>query len=666
MATNVMDLREKRAVRPFAEAGTSGIEAWSGFIEKAYTSELYWPTCYPLFNRIRRSDPEIGGIVRPAYTTLVNDVHLDVDLPPDPSDDDKRFQEFVREVLEDIDGGQGQLLSTIAGYTPFLGWQWFDAPLARRIKGWKAPGDTSGWRSNYDDGLIGIRGFYHRDHSSFEKWEMSDKTGRITGMWQVDHPNDRALLPLDHALHLTFGDPTSPEGLSPLEAVWRLERIKYGLEVVQGIGYEHTAGYATFKVFQSLDPDSKALINRAARALLSAQEGNYITEIAEKFEARIIDTPFGAAPAILEAIRYYGILKLQVYNMQWVTMASTSGSGAFSAVQDSSSMFISSFNAMMSGFADQMDRQIGERLLRVNASAFPNITRRPRIITTSIEKTIPLGELAAFMRDIAAVIPLGDEDIIAVRRKSGFLPESLPEVEEAGVAVEEPEEVGEDELNDEEVAANDLAELAEAENLFTAKAKQVASDFADSASEDLRELYNAWLQETQTKLENEENEDRHDAIIAASLTILLARVKRLLNRIASLMGKTLDMDEDQQAAIDGVAAETLAYFEDNTLPRLRREMANADSKGFAAKFAGKGRDIALAGGVLWAGYIAAKLVGTSPTTMARWDGPNDAETCAPCAEQMRLGERPLRDIPLPGIGVCQGMSNCRHDIVLVR
>lgn len=653
------------AISKFNEIGTAGMQAWSGFVEKAYVADLYWPHCYPLYNRIWRSDPEIGGIVRPALATLASDVSLSVELPDMPSDDDKKFQEFVHQVLDDLDGGQGSLLATIASYAPFFGWQWFETPLSRRKKGWSAPKDTSGWRSTYDDGLIGIRGFYHRDHSSFEKWNMDDRTGRVRGMWQNDPPSSRVMIPLDRSLHLTFGDPTSPEGLSPLEAVWRLERIKYGLEVIQGIGYEHTAGYASFKLNGQPNSDTLSLINSTARALLSAQEGNYITEVSDTFEVRIIDSAFQAAPAILEAIRYYGLLKLQMYNMQWVAMASTTNSGSFSAVQDSSSMFVSSFNAMMSGFAAQIDQQIGKRLLELNRDAFPNITRRPRIVATPIEKTIPLNELSSFIRDTAGFLPLGDDDIIAIRRKSGFLPETLPDVNNDPMVEEEETAVVEDELADnrQEEERGNLAELADTDDLFTDRAKQIANDFADAANEDMKEIYEQWVQETAAKLQAAD-EDERDEILAAALLILIERVTRMLARISGLMANTLDLDEEQRAALDGVTAETIAYFEENTIPRLRKKGVDAEDD-FEDNMTGEGRNIALIGGVLWAAYVAAKLAGQPATQMARWDGPDDSSTCAPCSEQMRLGERPLSQIPLPGIGVCLGLSNCRHDIILV-
>lgn len=651
------------ATNLYQEAGSSGLEAWHGFVQQAYEANLYWPTCYPVYNRIRRSDPEIGGIVRPSFTSLASDVKLEVALPKDASEDDKRFGEFVEQVLEDIDGGQGRLLETIVSYAPFMGWQWFDAPLAMRKKGWRAPKDTSGWTSNYNDGLIGLRGLYHRDHSSFERWEMDDKTGRVSGMWQVDYPNPRIMLPLDRSLHITFGDPTNPEGLSPLEAVWRLERIKYGLEVVQGIGYEHTAGYVSFKIHQSLSTEAKAMVAKAARALMSAQQGNYITEIAETFEASIIDTPFQSAAAILEAIRYYGILKLQVYNMQWVAMATTSGSGAYSAVQDSSSMFVGSFNAMMAGFAAQIDQQVGQRLLKLNAAAFPGITQRPRIVATPIEKAIPLTELASFVNGMMGVLNFGDDDRIAIRRKSGFLPETPPEE----TAVNEPAEPPTPPPANEE-AANEMAELAQPD-LFGSDAKELAARFADRTEDEIAALYKEWLTETEAEMSgaNDENERRELAI--AAVLLLSGRVRALLlQRMAELSGRLM-LNEVQLKALQKTINDTVLYFDQVSMPQLRYDLLSyeptTEALSLFDKFRRKARDYSLLGGVLWSGYVAAKLSTEPQTAMGQWDGPNDEGTCAPCRMQMWLGVRPLAEIPLPGIGVCLGLSGCRHDIVVV-
>jgi hypothetical protein len=167
------------------------------------------------------------------------------------------------------------------------------------------------------------------------------------------------------------------------------------------------------------------MVNAAARAIMTAQEGNYLA-LPKGVTAEIIDVPFSAAAAILESIRYFGQLKLMVCNMQWMAMSGVSGTGSYAAMNDSSSMAVMTYNAMRDGFAAQFDAQVGKRLFQWNS--FPGMTRRPRAVIPHIEKVISLNELGSILAPLAATMPLGDEDYIAIRRRTGFLPETLPEV----------------------------------------------------------------------------------------------------------------------------------------------------------------------------------------------------------------------------------------------
>ena len=123
-------------------------------------------------------------------------------------------------------------------------------PGLRRSE-WRPP-QQDPWRSNYNYGLIGTRRLAYRSHSSFKQWDMDDETGRVHGMIQQDFPNPDVPIPLDRAVLVTFGDPNNPEGVALLETIWRLERLKYGLEVIQGIGYEHAAGFLNVNTEQQL------------------------------------------------------------------------------------------------------------------------------------------------------------------------------------------------------------------------------------------------------------------------------------------------------------------------------------------------------------------------------------------------------------------------------
>jgi len=427
----------------YSEIGTGGLDTMAGYIYEAYNADLYWPTCYTLFNRIRRSDPEIS-IVRTLYNAMAHDVSFEWEMPEDPTPEDERINEYLNTLFDDIEDGQRRFIGTLVSHVPFMGFGWWEAVPGLRRPGWRG---GSGWESQHDDGLVGFRKLAWRDHSSFESWDMDEETGELYGFNQHDPPNDRVTIPLDRSIHVKFGDLDNPEGLSPLEAVWRLERIKYALEVVQGIGYEHSAGHVKFMAMEELDATAKATIRQAARAILTAQEGNYITEIDGKFTADIIDVNFSAAPAILEAIRYYGLLKLQVYNMQWIAIASTSGTGAYSAMQDSSTMMLSTWNAMMSGFADQIGRQLWQQASAYNPALFARASTKQRLQATPIEKEIALTEMAQLLPVLFQTLPMDDDDLIAIRRKLGFLPETLPEIEDATEPqdVTAPDEEPEDE-----------------------------------------------------------------------------------------------------------------------------------------------------------------------------------------------------------------------------
>jgi len=416
----------------FKETGDNGIESAMGLIQEAYNSKLTWPSCYPLFNRIRRSDPEVS-IVRQTFVSLARSVSFNVEMPEKPSGDDQRAADFVYSVLDDMAGGVDEFIETLVSYVPFFGWGWWEAVPGRRDPNWKPPGNDK-WRSQYSDGLIGYRRLAFRNASTFRKWNL-DEHGRVEALVQQKFGGKEIVLPIENSLHITFGDPNNPEGLSPLEAIWRLERVKYSLEVVQGIGFEHSAGHLSVKFDGELTPQDKANIAQAAKAIMAAQEGNYAAWPKKVISADIIDSPFSAAPSLLEAIRYYGIIKLMVYSAQWMALSSVSGSGSFAAMSDSSGMFLSYFNAMMEGFTKQVDDQVIRRLFEYNAGAFPGMTSRPRLVAVPISKSINLSEIAGLSAAWETIRTMNEEDQAAFRRAIGFVPET---VEVAEPAPDEP------------------------------------------------------------------------------------------------------------------------------------------------------------------------------------------------------------------------------------
>ena len=201
--TKVAELRSnnnrkiKTDRKKWQEIGTPGLEIWSGFVNEAYHTDLYWPSVYPLFNRIRRSDPEIS-ITRQTFVAFARQLTFNwVPATEDPTDDDLLAADFGNEAMLDLDGGPGELLETIVSYVPFLGWGWWEVVPGLRREGWQAPGTDDPWRSKYNDGLFGIRRLGWRDHSSFSRWDIDEASGRLFGMVQRDEPSEEVTIPLD-------------------------------------------------------------------------------------------------------------------------------------------------------------------------------------------------------------------------------------------------------------------------------------------------------------------------------------------------------------------------------------------------------------------------------------------------------------------------------------
>jgi hypothetical protein len=418
----VADLAEQTKIMLF-EKGSSGLKEYGGFVSEAYNSALYWPRVQPIYSRLRRSMPEMV-VVRQAFSSWARNVKIRVDLPENPTDDDKAYQDFVESVFDEMDGGFGAFIDTVINNVPFYGWGWFTVVPGRRESDFNAPGGDD-WQPESDDGLIGLRRLAWRDPSSFYKWEMEDKSKRLLGMWQQDIPNPAIMLPLEESLHLTFGDPNNPEGLSPLEAVYRLERIKYGLEVINGIGFEHAAGYVNVQKTETgqLTKADLDLIANAAKAILTGQQGNYAAW-PYGITGEVKDIAFAAGPALLAAIQYYGVLALSCYTMQWIALSATTGAGSYAAMTDSSSMGVFTFNSMLDGFASQLDAQVGKRLYEWNKLSFRNLTKRPTLAFTHIDKEVALNELGQFVSQISSVIKLGEDDIKAIREHIPFLPDT--------------------------------------------------------------------------------------------------------------------------------------------------------------------------------------------------------------------------------------------------
>ncbi len=469
------------------EVGTPGIEAWAGIVQQAYNAELYWPQVAPLYNRIWRSDPE-ASVARVIQESMASKLTVEFVQNPEidePTEDDQRALDFGNQVLADLEGGISKWFTSCMARVPFFGWGWWEAVPGLRKEGWRPPGEDDPWRSSYDDGLVGYRRLAFRHYSSFFAWDMDDRTGRLRGMMQNDPPSPVITIPLERSLHVTFGDSDNPEGLATLEAMWRLERYKYNLELIQGIGFEHSAGHFKATTEGELSDNDLGIIRKAARAVMTAQEGNYIA-LPNKIQGDIMDVNFQSAESLLDAVRYYGILKLALLGMQWAALGTLSPYGSYSSIKDANEFYLAIFNSMAEGFVNQGDEQIGRRLFEnpANAAAFPMMTARPVLSVSRAQKVVDLADLGSFIAGMtAANMALGDEDWIAIRKKSDFLPETLPvfaDKPEPKEPADQGDQEGQDGMDMPAGESNMFSlELRLLSNLADARSDRQAPDYSD-------------------------------------------------------------------------------------------------------------------------------------------------------------------------------------------
>lgn len=439
------------------ELGESGISEMAGRIYEAYDDKLLWPDAWPIYKRLWRADEEVG-MVRLMWTSLSRHVSLEWKPNPRSETGDQEQVDFLNEVLDDVSGGSNQFLDTLVAYVPFMGWGWFEMVPALRRKGWVPPKDD-GWRSNYDDEKIGLRHLAFRHPSTFYEWIMDENTRRVQGMVQETYEGKLIELPKSRAIHLRYGDLTNPEGLAALETMWRLARIKTNLSIIQGMGFEHSAGHAKFSHDGELTSADKTAVRAAARAMMSAQEGNYIL-LPNKLEADLIDVTFQAAKDLNDAMRYYSVLKLALLGAQWIAFSTLSGAGSLASHKDSTEMFMTVYNSMLAGFSTQTGQQMYRALAQANPDFFSQVQHPPILVASKVNKSVALDELSTFMGTAWALMSTSEADEIAVRKASGFLPEVPPTPEEVAETEEDDEEAdemvdGEDEPKPSEPAGED-------------------------------------------------------------------------------------------------------------------------------------------------------------------------------------------------------------------
>lgn len=417
----------------FGEVGVSGLKVQSGMVQEEFLRELQGERGRRTLEQMATNDSTISAFLH-GIETLVRSV----EWRTEPAGDDSRSQELA-EFADSLRGDMSQTWDdTLSEALTMLihGWSFQEIVLKRR----QGPDQTDPTkRSQFNDGLIGIRKLAARNQRSLWKWEF-DEDGGIQGMWQWP-PNggDVVFIPIQRALlYRTKSNGNNPEGASVLRRSYKSWYFLTNIQMSEAIGIERElAGMPVARVPNEVLTDSNRTqerktyermvrdlrYNEQAGLVLPSDpyrdgEGNPTQMPLVQFELmssggqRSIDTT-----AVIK--RYQQDIARSVL-ADFLMLGTERGSFALS--QSKTDLFLQSLQAYLSQIRDVLNRHLLPRIWAVNG--FDPDTM-PRFEFGEVAKT-DLEELGTFLRNVAgAGIPLGpDENLESELRSRASLPES--------------------------------------------------------------------------------------------------------------------------------------------------------------------------------------------------------------------------------------------------
>ena len=230
-------MSEKKKTKPalIQEIGVEGAKIYGGFVQDEFLPQLSGEKGRRTYRQMRDNDSVIGSflfIMEMMFRAAPWTISVDDEGPQAEKD-----IEFLESVLfKDMEHSWTDVIATAASMLPF-GWQLSEVTYKRRV----GPNERSpARRSNYTDGLIGIRKIADRAQETLWRWEIEEHSGEILGMHQFPPMNTGVkFIPMEKALlfrpHLHKG---SPEGRSILRNAYRPWYMLNSLQEIEAIACE--------------------------------------------------------------------------------------------------------------------------------------------------------------------------------------------------------------------------------------------------------------------------------------------------------------------------------------------------------------------------------------------------------------------------------------------
>lgn len=398
----------KVAVKSAQEIGREGLEAFYGQITETYLSKLQWPGVYSIYDEMRRRDPTLRGMLL-AVKLLARQSSWKAE-PATDAQGDRDAAAYLNECLGDMSHTVEDLIDDVFTFLPF-GWASFEIVYKRRDRK----------RSLFDDGKIGWRKLAFRRQSTLQRWDF-DEAGGLKGWYQQAAPDYQdVFLPVEKLIHfVSERDGGNPEGFALFESAYEPWYYVKNLQIINGIGWQRAfVGLPTFEFEQK--PSSTDLADvKAIGQGLAVDDRQYVSvPPGVKFSLNSVTN--SNATGLLETIKFYRTLMLQMVLADFIMLGTSSGTGSWALGSDKSEIFIMAVNGYLDKIEAAWNRYGVARLFEY--VDFPGMTAHPRVVHSEIRKP-NRNELANFVAQIGNYIKLRDEDEMWIRSQAG-----MPEIE---------------------------------------------------------------------------------------------------------------------------------------------------------------------------------------------------------------------------------------------
>lgn len=230
----------KAAKRPninMVSAGETGLKQTNGYVYEEFLKDLTGQKAAHTYREMRDNDPVIGAMFF-GIEMFLRKVQWFVD-PFAEDEEGQKKATFLRECKDDMSVTWSDFIAEVMSMMEH-GWSWQEILYKYRtteVDGDDAQADPP---SKYNDGKIGWAKFEARSQDSLDRWEFSEKTGSLQGMWQRAAPTyEEKYIPIQKSLLFrTTVRKNNPEGRSVLRNAYRPWYYKKRIEEHEGVGIE--------------------------------------------------------------------------------------------------------------------------------------------------------------------------------------------------------------------------------------------------------------------------------------------------------------------------------------------------------------------------------------------------------------------------------------------